>query len=462
MSLRKLLKNFCTDAYQKLFDMGEFPRPPLDSPQIADDMRLTHPLSKLTSYAQLQEYMRSSGLSDKLRDIGHTKLWHYEVFEWLFLERIIAESFDTFSLDVTAFNKVFRRAQAELSRSSFRIRRVTILNGLPELSHPISLDTGVSISPVVFSSSHYKLANLLGWKFQDRNRAPSFMIDPDSCLLIQDYLQPKGNEGWDFWKSLEQLRHQAEIVIKALKLSLDTPVYPKAVYLSYLSSFPLLPIIHTEFEEFSGFSISIQRNMTRAEITAIKRNVRFINSESQKTLDPKFSFALDRFADSFRAMQEKQSIVDLFMALEAMYGIDRGLRQRLASFTTFLLGTNDSERRIFYGHTLAGYKLRNAIVHGSKNQEKDICNALTDFFPELKGNPMSKVIPYVRKATEELQRIVRLVLRAYVYMKYNQTREEWPIADELEYLAFDSAKRRLIQKQLGITAKQPLPPSWHF
>ena len=146
-------------------------------------------------------------------------------------------------------------------------------------------------------------------------------------------------------------------------------------------------------------------------------------------------------------------MVDLFIALESMYRVSRGLRQRLATFTAFLLGTNDNKRRTFYDHTLEGYKLRNAIVHGGRDQEQGICNALIDFFPELKKRPTNQVITYLSKATLELQRIVRLVLRAYVYMRYNDTRQEWLNVDDLEYLPLDSTKRRLIQKQLGINAK---------
>jgi hypothetical protein len=429
--------------------MVELPRPPFNSPLIAGNIYLTHPLSQLPSYKLLQQFIRSSGLSDKLRDIGHTWFWPDEVFEWLFLESVIAESSGTVSLDKKAFNKVFYRAQAEISRSSFRIRRITILNGLPKLNKPIAICQGVSLSP-----RHSDLSNLLRSIFQNTNRKPPLWVDPDNCLLIQDRVITKGNEGRNIFESQKQLRYQADNVIKALRLSLDTPIYPKAVYSSYLSAFPLLPIDHIAFEEFSGFTFSIKKSMTRAEIKMIRRNFGFItDGKSKEPLDEFFYTALDKFSDSFRGIHEKQSIVDTFIALEAMYRVDHGLRQRLATFTAFLLGTNDSKRQTFYDHVLAGYKLRSAIVHGGRKQEQGIYNALIDFFPKLKGKPEDEVIPYVRQATQELQRIVRLVLRAYVRMRYNGTREEWPNATELEYLPFDSSKRRRIQKQLGITAK---------
>ena len=454
-----MLKDFCVDAYQELKNIGELPRPRFDAPKLAGEA-LPYSLSELPALKRLEQYMLSSGLSKRLQDIGHTWLWHYEVFHWLFLERVIAQS-DGISLDMKVFDKIFKRASAEISRNSFRFRRITVLNGLPKLNSHLEFQKGVLLFPLDYRG--YSLPKLLGVGFQNMNREPPLWVDPDNCLLIQDSIISKGNEGRNILESREQLRHQADTVIKVLRLSLDTPIYPKAVYLSYLSSFPLIPILYKEFEEFSGFSYSIQRSVTKAERMSIRRNFRFITcSVSKKPLDEFFSTALDKFSDSFRGMQEKQSIVDLFIALEAMYRVSVGLRQRLATFTAFLLGTNDNKRRTFYDHIFAGYKLRSAIVHGGKDQEQGIYNALTDFFPELKNKPTNEVVPYLRKTTEELQRIVRLVLRAYVYMRYNGTREEWPNVDDLEYLPFDSTKRRLIQKQLGITAKQPTPPSWHF
>jgi hypothetical protein len=378
----------------------------------------------------------------------------------------MAESTGT-TLDVKALNKVYRRAKDEISHNSFRIRRITTLNGLPKFNRSIELDKGVLLFPIDFSTGHYTLANLLGWRFQDKNRAPSqFWTDPDSCLLIQTRVIPKGNEGKELLASREQMRSEADVVIKTLKLSLNTPIYPKVVYSSYLSAFPLLPISHKEFEEYNEISVSVQTPITKAEISNVRKTFSLVH-DSQSRAMPEAGFfdtALNRLADSFRVRQAEQNIVDLIVALEAMLGVGREeLRRRLATHAAFLLGTNDSERQTFYRHVSAGYNLRNAIVHGGKNQKNKIPKALKDFFPELRDRPENEVIPYVRKATEELQKVVRLVLRAYVYMKFNNAGTEWPKTDDFEDLPFDSKKRRLIQKQLGIRrspAKQPKITYW--
>ncbi len=215
MHLRDLLRNFCIDAYSELAKLRELPRPPFNSPLIAGNEYLTHPLSKLSSHKLLQDYMRKSGLYDKLHNTGHVWYWHYEVFEWLFLERVIAESYEN-SFDIKVFNKVFSYASSELTRNSFRIRRITTLNGLPRLSNAIKLHTGLLLSPV--KDGGYDLGRLLYSRFHNKDREPSLWVDSDSSLLVQDRVIVKEDRGNALLHVREQLDSETNMVIKTLKL----------------------------------------------------------------------------------------------------------------------------------------------------------------------------------------------------------------------------------------------------
>ncbi len=442
---------FCTDAYNELVEMRELPRPPYDSLLIARNPLYTVRLSEMDSYKNLQEYIRTSGLQKKLHDVGHTWLWHEEVFEWLFLERIIAESGEP-ELDERAFDRVFRRAQAELSRNSFRIRHIIVLEGVPDLKRSIELSSGVYLSPIDFSGHHYRLATLLGWRYQDRHRAPAFWIEPDSRLLIQTRVVEKGNEGKNLLDSRENMEYEARQIVRVLRISLDTPVFHTQFFSSYLSTFPLLPIGHQEVEESKRFSISVTRPIKKNEIRDIRAFHTFISqSTSGETQVPQFfQSAINRFDGSFRVTQARQSIVDLIVSLEALFPIGEELRYRLATCVASVLGTNDNERKELYRKVYTGYKLRNSIVHGRRSQADSMANALKDFFPELRDKPVDEVNRHIGKAVRELQKIVRRALVAYVYMITNHTQAEWPDTDDLEYLPFDSQKRREIQKNLGI------------
>ncbi|MCJ7635066.1 HEPN domain-containing protein [Candidatus Bathyarchaeota archaeon] len=458
MGLYKLMKDFCADAYNELLAMKELPRPPYDSPLIARNPYFTNwgsKLYKLKSHANLQKYMQTSGLQKKLHDIGHTWFWHEEVFEWLFLERVIAES-SGITLDGKVFDRVFKRAQAELDRPFFRMRRITVLVGVPDFRHPIELSKGVLLSPIDFSTHHYQLANLLGWRYQDKHRAPAFWIDPDSRLLIQTRVVKKGDDGKDLSDAREQMQYEAKQVVDAIKLSLDTAIFEKQVFSSYLSAFPLLPIDHEETEESKRFSVSVRRLIKKKEISNIRSCYKFIGpSSSGGTQEPQFLLSsLNRFAGSFRFSQLEQSVVDLIVSLEALFPVGEELRYRLATCVASVLGTTDNERKNLYRQVSAGYKLRNSIVHGGrKNQTESMANALKDFFPELKGKPVNDVNKQIGKAVWQLQKIVRSALRAYIHMRTNNPKAEWLDTDELEYLLFDSQKCTEVQKRLGLSRK---------
>lgn len=431
--------------------MNELPRSPYDSPIIARNPIYTVPLSEMNSYTQLQQYMRSSGLLDRLHEIGHAWMWHEEVFHWLFLERILAESRGT-SLDEQTFERVYRRAEAELSRPKFIRRRIVELMGVPQLKGRLILCPGVYLRPINFQGSHYEMGNLLGWRYQDKNRAPSFWIGSRSCLLIQDRVIKKGDEGRDLLTSREEMRHQAQLVIKALRLSVGSPVYTKAVFASYLSCFPLLPIAFEEMEESRDISIEVDRAINRREMQDLRTYFSLISQSEppEGVADQFFYSALDRFSVSFRLREINQSIVDLIVALESLFPVGEELKYRLAVSVASLLGINDQDRNNLFRKIYAGYRLRNAIVHGRVNLADSMAKALKELFPELEGKPATEVNRHIGKAVRELQLIVRQALRAYIYMRTHSTQAQWPVAEDFNYLLFDLERRHQTQKQLGI------------
>ena len=214
-----------------------------------------------------------------------------------------------------------------------------------------------------------------------------------------------------------------------------------------------MPIGHEELEEYSRFSFSLSGSIKRKEILNIRTCYNFLTqSKFGSKGEPQFfQSSLNRFADSFRFIHLEQSIVDLMVALEALIPVGDELRYRLAANCSFLLGTNEQRREQLYRRIKAAYELRNAIVHGRrKNPKVDVANALKKFFPKLNTKPNKEVLEHIFGAVMTLQDVVRRVLRAYIYMRHSNTRDEWPDTDDFECLLFDSQKRLLIQTQLGI------------
>lgn len=445
-NLRRLLKDFCIESYSELKKTKELPRPPFDSPIIAGNIQFTHPLSQLNSYKQLQDYIVKSSISKHLRGIGHTWYWHYEVFEWLFLEYTLLETYNS-DFDNAVFDKIFKRAIAELSRSYFRIKRITVLNGLPTLNTTLKIRDGLLLAPV--GDHSYDLARILNRHFHNRNREPSLWVDSENHLLIQERVVQKGNDGKQLLALREQLSTETDTVIKALKLCINTPICPKAVYSTYISGFPLLPISHTEFEEYSGVTFTIQRPLTRAERVNVRRTFEFIESMQE----PEYcSTALNRFSNSYRVRNIEQNIVDLIVALEAMMGVkSEELKRRLATNVAFLLGKNDSQRSEIYKKVSIGYNIRNSVVHGGKDQEANIRSELEKYFPKLKGKHNNETNTFLRLFSEELRKVVRDVLNAYIYGRLKKSLTKW-FSKEVDYesLLFDSKERSKIQRSLGI------------
>ena len=242
---------------------------------------------------------------------------------------------------------------------------------------------------------------------------------------------------------------------------LDDPVYDVEVRIYgevsgigelACTCFPLLPIAFEEVEEFRDISVDVSRDITRSEVQDLKTHFNFISSSesSEGASEQFFKSALDRFSASFRFRDIQQSIVDLIVALEALFPVGEELRYRSAVSVASLLGTNDRERQRFFRSTYAGYKLRNTIVHGRGNQVKTRANALKELFPELEGKTNAEANKYIGRALSELQFIVRKTLRAYINLKVHDSQASWPAADDYDYLLFDLERCHQIQKQLGI------------
>ena len=395
--------------------------------------------------------MNSSGLSDLLQAVGHRWIWHEEVFAWLFLERVFAESRGS-GIDPAGFEKVYRRAQAELRRRSFHVRHIIAIEGIPQIKRSVTVGPGVSLSPIDFRTHHYELARLLQWKYQDTNRPISFWLTSGSCLLIQDRIISKVGDGSQLIDYLDCSRREEEAIVLALKLASDWYIYPKTRFTSHLSAFPLLPLSQETYQEFADISLSEQKPIKPKGLREIRSYFSFV---SQYHLAPKAEpdfvvRAFSKLAGSYRVRHEEQNIVDLVVVLEALLGVREELSRRLALNSALLLGKSEFNSRDVYRKVRAAYSMRNAIVHGGQNQTKELTRALNRFDPNLKVKTDDDIARSVHTAVLEIRRLVRLILRAYIHMRKQDTRGKWPTAKEIEELQFDSNGRRSLQRQLGI------------
>ena len=98
-----------------------------------------------------------------------------------------------------------------------------------------------------------------------------------SCFFVQDRLVKKGDDGRELLNSSEESRKQSNEAITALKLATKRVILPKAVYSSYISRFPMLPVSYTEIDENKDISYSAGPPITTGEERAIRSIFGLIN-----------------------------------------------------------------------------------------------------------------------------------------------------------------------------------------
>jgi len=457
MTLQPFLKRFCIEALAKLESMGELPCPRWRSPLIANELELTYPLSRLDSHAELLQFMRTSGVTQKLQEAGHTWFWHEEPFQWLFLERIIQDTDTRTKLfDATAFTRIYRQAMTEILRPHVRIRRITVINGLAQPARTLKIAPGLVLEPTEFKTAYRRLADLL--RSRDLSRKVPTWIDSGSCFLIQDHVVDKRDDGHGLIEYWEEAQKQIEVVLTALRLTMQRPfMIAKAVYTSHLSNFPLLPIFHTEMEENRDISFSRQGRIRIAEERAIRALLRFLAiDDGTRTEAQFFRTALERFSSSFRVRQVNQNVVDLIVALESLFGVEQEeLKRRLATNVALALGVRAVDRQSIYHKVSVGYRLRSAIVHGGRDGPRDLSRALTAFFPDSRERSGQNTDQLLWRALTDLREIVRKALRAYIHLATHTTTEQWPKAMDFESLQFNPKSLRELHNQQGVSPLRP-------
>ena len=327
------------------------------------------------------------------------------------------------------------------------------IEGVPQIQGPVSLGAGLSLCPINFKTHHYDLADLLRWRYQDKNRPIDFWLNSATCLLIQDRVIVKEGDGSNLNRHLDYSRRDQESVILALKLASDWYVYPKATFTSHLSAFPLIPLFRENYQEFADVSLSEQKPMTAKKLREIRNYFKFVSpSNLGQSSEPEYVVnAFSSFSGSYRIRYEQQNVVDLVIILEAMLGVDQEeLRRRLAVNSAVVIGKSEAERNDVFKKVRSAYLIRNAIVHGGRRQSRALASALQQFDPGLGITTADDIARSVGTAVLELRKIVRRILIAYIHMKTLDTRKGWPTAEEIENVQFNSGESRALQRQLGI------------
>lgn len=458
--LRTYLRAFLKEALSRLRGLRELPRPRSAPLEIVGNLWLEQELGQLPSYKALQHYLAASGIDRKLRDTGHGWLWHREVFPWLFIEQFI-DSVRAGTYDPRVFATIYRRAEDEIFSETVSIRRVTMIHGIPLPANKIHLDKGLTLVRYTFEGSRQELFDLLWLRFQPRPL--DSWISGKGALLINDVKAPKQDDGRAVLRCRDAAILDESLSLLAMRLSFDSFVHPGPFFEVQLSRFPLWPPHRWDPEEQRHKHYESRRDVARAESRGLRLSwlalKRLFCPASPTHEGARALFqALRRFDESFRLFDEESNIVDLMVALEALYLPEPGaeLSYRLATNVANVLGYSDEHRLSLYRQIRLAHDIRNILVHGRKQFHKDLTDKVSKFLSEA-GIKRTRVQLErdLAKVAETLRRVIRQSIWAYFAVTRafdNQPElDAWPLTKAFEEICFNAKARRNLQKQAGIT-----------
>ena len=157
--------------------------------------------------------------------------------------------------------------------------------------------------------------------------------------------------------------------------------------------------------------------------------------------------ALDRFDATYDEYWWITIIVDLTIALEALFGPPETseLSHRLKLRTAFLMGRTEDEADSLFQQVGAMYDIRSRVVHGGSGTDKDIRKWIRRLVGDdfLKGSELTQYPSAVASA----RRIVRRALVGVVRLISEPTSGvEWPLPHDFDrQMAAPHAKNKWVE-----------------
>ncbi|HUW95124.1 MAG TPA: hypothetical protein VMW58_05010 [Anaerolineae bacterium] len=453
--LRIYLRQFVQEALAHLRHLGELPRPRSAPLGIAGRFRLEQELGDLASYKALDVYLAVSGIAQKLVNAGHCWAWHREVFSFLFIEQYLNSS-RADRYDPAVFATIYRRAESEIFSHTVTLRRISMIHGIPVPPNKIHLERGLTVVPCTLQESRETLQNMLWQRFQPRPL--DCLILGKGALLVNDIKARKDDDGRPIMRCRDDARLDERLSLLAMRLCCDGFIYAGPLFEAELSRFPLWPAHRWDPEESRLLLVESNRQLTGTEARRLRISSRALkrlaNSPSGgRNRAPALRQALRRFDQSFRPADEESNIVDLVVALEALYLPEGGgeLRYRMATNVANLLGHRDEQRLSIFRQVLLAYDIRNTLVHGRTRPLKDLTKHVRNFLSEAgMGRGQGQLERDLEKVGTRLRQMVRDSIQAYfgVTQAFDRTPEldRWPDIGKFNEMGFDAKARRELQK----------------
>jgi len=473
-----MLKQLCLSSIQaavnKLCEVGAWPRPKRSRIlQIGRDIYEEEfddlvEFKSLIDFLASQENIKSMYLDERFETFSRRILRDY----WLrFLLNVLADTNGEIVSERT-FTKWFKRFVKELYCETDLWRAIYVFDGMELNGNSFQLDKFTRLMP----ASEGTLKSLIPWHesipWYDRyfslpeilNTDKSLSSNGNAILVITKKL-PKEYHGspWPAGRDFDS-RERAFSALAAIRLT-----QPGSVYMEFwgefkVSKFRVLDPIGLDAKpDFGLRSCEYKVNVKENDFYQIRSVWKELMNSGYAKFKPKrqspptrMEIAQDRFFKSYEANDWYESLLDLTIALEALFNPqDKDeLRHRIAMRCAWLLDTGGNTSLKTNNNNLFDsirtlYDLRSNIVHGGtpskKNIERMIKNA-------AKNTSDSKSDWELGEAAVEIARdITRHAIGACSNLgKLPTGGPHWPFEDGFDQSMIVSSEQKRWQKAAGV------------
>ena len=428
-----------------------------------DDLRDIQEVNDLIQHIASDEDIKSIYFGQS----GRSEFWILYEFWELLLLRVLPETEGT-ELSKRVYQKWFRRFVSELYSPTAVWRTIDTVTGLNLRGKELNFDQATALS----SRPAYGLASSL-WGPQQYPLEGRLVLNDwsavglDKAVIITTVRIPKCEyAGSDMpYPHLTMDIERSLAAIDAIRLT--KPGSPRLhCYAKFqVSHFPLsMPLAFCRDEG----SLGLYENETvleRSDFLLVRNIWRELMSTKYKDTWPTRSklnpmdIAFSGFSRSYEMRSWLDSIVDLTIALESLFGPsdNQELRHRISLRAAWLLTRTDREspaklRNKVYDCVRTMYDIRSRRVHGDMPKDSEIrkwVQILSDSKYDRHDGAEERRL--IELALESGRDIVRNALLACMKLqKLSPTGPHWPLPDDFDENLIIPVQRKIWQKAAGI------------
>lgn len=459
--LERLCRSSIEAGIAKLCDIGTWPRPPAARRLRAGYDFHYYDFENIQEVNNLLQYLADD---DKIRFIYFEKpttpALHilYDYWEQLLL-KILRET-EGKSPTNRVFNKWFRRFLKELYADTAVWIAVDTISGLTLRGKKLKFDQ----STVLTSIPAHSLIGMI-WGEDQYVQDKWLSIGLDKATIITTVRIPKRQYAGLNWPPPNLINNFERHLAAIDAIRLTKPGTPSLHCFAEFQRGYLpvsTPLAYCDREGHPGL-YETETVLERSDFRSIRNlwkelmDTRYKDSWPRRYRLDTMDTALGRFSMSYKLQTWLENMVDLTIALEALFGPEdnKELSHRIALRCAWLLNVDENvtNNRI-YNQVRTMYDIRSSVVHGRTPRE----NKIRKWIQTLSGITYDESKSHSEQlevALESARDIVRKAIRACMNLsKLGAKGPHFPFPSKFDEHIVTAGQQRLWQKAAGIKSKQ--------